>query len=1190
MSAHRFNPLRRPVLAAIILGLICALSTLAPPLQARETFTFEQPTAPERRPRDVTATGAVDVVWRLSAQGTWSTELEGVGRALLRGINIDATLNVPGEEGGIVFMTLGAPSEQGVSHVAFSQLGGINTSPTALAGMGTNFLTRSGRGVRSLGQDDAMLLTETGFARIHRNPDGLQINVTSTEVGCLSATEPPWGSVPPCDQSHQLSARPVGTSVVRLCIVERRRFENDPIACEPPFQVDRVTPNPDRENVNHTTPNVSITFSAPVNFQSLENAVQVYTLSPSGDKLEVTGEWSVDGASTYRFASDDDLYSGTIYRAEITGGPDGVISAEGARMEDDFIWYFTTMLDLSVQAPSGNGAVPSAIALPLFDSAREAVRLHTFQVVRDGELTRGKPTLTRAYFTWDKHEEVAEFMQPDRFRMRINLSPRHPRWVGQHGTGRLGQTLEIWRHDDDTVFSDEDRRHARHTANFFGWRPGSESGTITLELEPHDPFPEPLDAARHETAHDYEVWGEDPGTLTLHYGFARVAAWQEGVPGDVLQFAAAVMRETARQIPSFFPHRQARAVHQAALPPIDLDAIPDLRFDADGAPVARTASQPGLMTEFWQRLLDEIDLPDIDPQEVLCTLRTERFPSPPDQTDQQMSALARYLNAVTNLEAISGAEPATQGIGFAPITDLNFAWAQREARRLRDWQRLYRQAEQLDAAVAPGDAVVIFMPQAFLDEFTAGYALGMAVAQTGMPNFGFPGMRVYVSVIDASADLDTTVQVHLHELGHEFALQHVPGDALIADAVCPDPGSVPENALLGRNEDRIEAWRMAPDGLDGWNKSQQEGNAEADGTLVSMMWPWAMHHRFMSVTKSEYERMQSAVAEGSFAVLQEGNLQHEDEPVRRYAELGDRHTDGVSTVESIIVIGRIGGSGQGLEIHALTRAVDDWPVPGTGQYVAELLDAQGRVLARAPVGLLGVADPTRLRPSDDPMGWQRFRVTLPVEPSAASLVIRDGAQIRARLRASAIPPGIANARLSEIGAGVLRLEWEESGDIMQTDVAYSPTGGAPWHVLEHHVSTDRIDVHTAGLTPGPAPTLRIGARNGPRFTDRVVAIPAGVVPSAVEVASVEPDEFSSGQPITLRFAAPLPWSALEAAITATDADGAQVALSFETDSEARRMSVLVANPGAEPGQIKLHFPDDFRDMHGNRIEFPASLP
>ena len=1180
MPAYHSEPRHHQVLAVIVLAAIGAMQFLVSPVQARETFTFEQPTAPERRARDETSMGAVDVVWRLSAQGTWSAELEGEGQALLRGVNIDATLEVPGEEGGIVFMTLGAPSEQGVSHVAFSQLGGPNTSPTALSGMGVNFLTPSGRVMRSLGSDDAMLLTELGFARIERAPDGLRIIVNTVEIGCVSVTEPPFGSVPPCDQAQQLSARPVGTSTVRLCIVERARYESDPIACEPPFQVDRVTPPPDRENVNHETPNISITFSAPVNLTSLEQAVQVYTLASDGDQINLAGEWQHDGASTYSFSSDDDLYSGTIYMAEITGGPDGVISAAGARLEDDYIWEFSTMLDLSVQAPSRNGSVPSALALPLFDSEREAVRLHTFQVVRDGELTRDKPTMTRAYFTWDKHEEVAEDMQPDRFRMQIDLSEQHPRWVGQHGEAPRGQTLEIWRHDDDTFFSDEDRRHARHTANFFGWRPGSDSGTLRLELEPHDPFPEPLDAARFEAEHDYEVWDEDPDTLTLHYTFAQVGDWEDGVPADVQAFAGAVMRETARQVPSFFPHRQARAIRQAALPVIDQRALPDLHFDASGTPVGQATPQSAegrvsgnrLGAEMWQRLLEDMNLPDIDAQQVLCTLRDEAFPPPPDLTMDQMGSLAFFLDGAMTIEGVRAERPV------------------RWSRAFSDWQELFRQAEHLDAVTNDGDTVVIFVPQGYIGEFVAGLALGMGVALTGQSSFGFPGMRVYVSVIDATGDLDETVQVHLHELGHEFALEHVPGNAMQPDAVCPDPGSVPEDALHGRNEDGIEAWRMAPDGLDGWNKSQDEGNAEVDGTLVSMMWPWAMHHRFMSLTKREYERMQAAVTRGTFAALQEGNLQLDATPMHRWANLGNRLSDGVAQTERLVVTGRIGEPGQGLQIHALSRMGDDWPTPEPGQYIAELYDANGRLLADAPVGLLGRADPTRARSVDDPMGWQRFRVSLPVYRDATTLVIRDGDQIRARLAASVHMPGITNSRLVEVSAHILRLEWDEAGDIVQTDVAYSPTGSAPWHILVQHISTGHFDVDSTQLPPGPAPAFRIGARNGPSFTDKILPLPAGAVPSRVEVTSIAPDKFARGYPISLNFEAPLPWAAFEAEITAVDAEDTHVALTIATDSAAQRVSVMVANPSAEKGQIRLYFPTDFHDMHGNLVKLPASLP
>ncbi|MCC5968036.1 MAG: Ig-like domain-containing protein, partial [Natronohydrobacter sp.] len=849
MPAHRSERLNRPVLAALILGLTCALVSLASPVQARETFTFEQPTAPERRTREVTASGAVDVVWRLSARGTWSAELEGEGRVLLRGINIDATLDVPGEDGAILFMTLGAPREQGVNHVAFSQLGAMNTSPTVLSGGGINFLTPSGRRIRSLGDDGAMLLTEDGFARIDRNPDGLQINVRSVEVGCLSAREPPWGSVPPCDQSHQLSARPVGTSVVRLCIVERRRFENDPIACEPPFQVDRVTPNPDRENVSYTTPNVTITFSEPVNLPSLQEAVQVYTLAPDGEQLEISGEWSHDSASTYKFAPDDDLYSGTIYRAEITGGPDGVISTEDARLEADYIWSFSTMLDFVAQAPEED----------------DPLRLHLFQVVRDGSMTTDKPTLTRAYVTWEKHEEVAADMQPDSFDLELSYSHDHPRVEGQFRRRPRNQNiLEVWRHDDDAIFSDEDRRHARHTINAFGWRPSGSDSEMRLRLRPADPWPDiyPSDAA-YDARREVEILEHDPGDLTIVYAVLALGDWWSGIPENQRALVTNTIHSAQTYVPQYLPHRRARNRYLPHSYSYE-HFLQMLIFDAR----TRAALLGAWVYNRFDAEFDEV------PRTILYT------------------AYARWLQ------------------------------------------------QRIGGRIGPEDVLAMLGPAGLLGESTLGQGL------SDLGSFLYKGLfvdyraRAVIMTINPNFSADQLGVGLVHEFAHVFSLRHVPGNA----------GQV--GAAEAHNPD-IEAYRIAPSGLEGWNKSATEGNAQDADRLVSLMWPEALPSAASSMKDWQYRAIQVDLPRRFGRAHRTGLEDLLLQPTRWAQGSLDTLSDAMPEhgPESIVISGAMAPDGGPMLVnepflrdHAATASSD-------GPFTAVLLDAEGRVLHEARFGL-----------------------------------------------------------------------------------------------------------------------------------------------------------------------------------------------------------------------------------------------
>lgn len=1126
-------------LAATLLMLVGLLGPPAAYGQDRETFTFTPPerSQPERPPENRILR---DVHWTLKARGRWNLDLESRGKVrVTEGL---VRVEMPLDDGDPPLRFSVFAGEDEISHIAFTQTGDTPSTTAMLYSSGANFLERAGRETMSLGAGRAYgyLANHDGFVRVDRRDNGLIINYSLTAVHCADITEPPFTSVPPCAGRYFINSRPDGRSRIDGCIMAFENWRATPDACLTPFQIDRVSPEEDRENVAFDDPGLSVTFSEPVKLDTLGPAFTLHTLAPDGEELRISGEWTRDGASRYRFLPEERLYSGTIYRAQIDGGPDGVESQTGGWLEEPYEWSFSTQLDLAAQAPPDD--------LP--------VRLHNFQVVRDGELTAGKPTLTRAYFNWVRHEEVAEDMQPKSFRFRFETSVEYPRWLGQHGALPIERALRIWRHDDVREFDETDRRMALHTANFFGWRPAGRQGFNTLQfhLEPHDPFPSAAPALRYTAHKTYSIWDHDPAPMVLHYSFAQVGAWRDGVPAAARTQARQAMQATVRDVPAFFPHRQARAVLQASLPPVTQGTIPALLYDENGDPVAPEPAPDGGDVGLGSRIVREaIDRIASQP-EIACALQAELFPPPPTRESVQINLLGGYM-------------------------DTAFA----------EWYHLHRQAEVLDTLVQPGDVVVLFIPEDFFGGSTAGLAYGMSVYTAGYPNFGFPHMRVYVSVLSESGmNLDTLAQIHLHELGHEFGLVHVPGDARM-DGPCPDRGSVSAEDLIGRNMDGIEAWRMMPGGLHGWNKSQEEGNAQVPGTLVSMMWPWALPRTFMSLTDTEYTRMQASIRMGPAVMWQQGSaLPPAGLAPRRYAQLADSRTDAATHQDQLVISGRIGETGTGLEIISITRRVEDRPPPAAGRYTGELRNAAGEVLARSPLGLL-MPSTTAPRPPDDPLGWARFRLSLPILPEATELLILDDdGNPRARLSSAVGETRIEEARIEQLGPDSLHLRWQVAGPHDQTEISFSPNGAAPWRILASDARGELV-LHADQLDHGRAPTLRINARNGLRFSARTLSLPEDWSIGQAVIDPTPAEGLAGGAPLSIQFNTQMDWAELQQTLSARDADGQRLELVVVPDAVNRMASILLRDAASARAPVELEMPEAFRDLFGRRVETVTPL-
>lgn len=567
---------------AVLLAVSCVFAATDAITQDRPVFEFERPPSSNVIDLDLppNADGAIgrhddqeidirrDIAWQLSVTGDWNYDLEGVG-SVRTGMGGDrstdsliiATLELEGEEPPLTLSVLNAGGSE-LGHVSFSQTG-TPRSDAAFYSLGTNYLTPEGRQPRSIGaaENGGFLLNDYGFVRFDRRNDGTVMHFTIDVILCESKEpEPPdaprtgftgWDftappSLPepetPCDRLFPGDI-PTASATVTGCIAETNQFVAG--ACELPFQIDSVTPHDQRENVNYRDPEITVTFSEPAAIDSLNENFVLFTRARDGEPLLVEGDWRQgNGPSTYRFRPNGgfDIRSGLIMEARVESGLDGVRSRDGEKwLDEDEVWHFSTLLNMADDDNPQN-----------FD-----VDLQTFQVVRDAPLTRGKPTLSRVYLDWDLHDDIAEEWQPQSYPVRFELSPDHPRMVGQFGlTPRHRNVARIYR---EVEFSAENLRFAHHTVNFFGWEPDEQStASMRLEMSHHDPFPSPSAQDEGLWQGEADIWNHDPAPHGLAFSLALVGSWSDGVPPTVLSRINSGLNNLAMTIPQFFPYRDAQ--------------------------------------------------------------------------------------------------------------------------------------------------------------------------------------------------------------------------------------------------------------------------------------------------------------------------------------------------------------------------------------------------------------------------------------------------------------------------------------------------------------------------------------------------------------------------------------------------------------------------------------------------------
>lgn len=1152
------------------------------------------------------------VVWEIQAAGSWRETMGGTGSMNVldqgalgfgAGVQIHATLDTDARDAPFHLFVSVPDGTPPVSWVEFDDTG--DGHPGGGTGFGQlsnhmfqgdrtiGFATPDGMGARSFADtSDADFSGEYLYTVVN---DG-RIRVDTRDNAMRLAF------VVNVDEfSRRGNQRTGRTATLRGWVCEAAAYAQDPDSCRyDALELIDHTPPVARNNVNPAYPAVTVTFNDPVDLASLARNFTLFTRAPDGTRLEVQGEWSISaelgawrrlaGAKSaasrspdtghamcsdinlgpvashdmamredhadpqeYMFHPSRPLRSGTIYEAQVTGGADGVRAlSHDAYLEQDHIWRFSTLLDMNAQSPPA-GPPP--------------LDLHVFQTVRNPALVVDKPAMSRIYVDWQRHADIARDWQPDRFEFELALSQHHPRISAQR-RHRPHLNRILWLEPQD-AFDDEDRRHARHTVNAFGWMPQRGlPDTLDVAACPHAPFPFFSPDAVAAQQRPVTIWNHDPGTLNFHYVIAELGPWGMGEIeflghwGDLWNHI------------SDFAKITAGAVFRDGLSPIGMGV----------SAISGTMSETAALTRNIATTLEAISPGPTTTDQHLIRQTMRQTEEYVPQFLPYHAATARPVNVGLSIRDLLWPLLTDPEAGLYAYSRIAFTEEYSHFQRiiLAAYVRWLQSSDR--DRIASDDVVVVVVPKSLV---------GQGEALTEMDYWFMKGARDYraravIITIDAMypLDSDTLAEALIHEFGHVLSLPHNPGEAteLLGGPLIPDM--------------TIEGFRMNPSGLSGWNKSATEGNAQSTEPLVSLMWPIAVPSRKVMLNPVEYAMAQRDIQRG---FGQRDALLHNHQ-IRLAQSAPTTRTDATAPpaaappMDQIIISGAVNPSGSGLMLDPLRmRTVP--VIEQTGPYLAELLDDQGRVLHSAAFDAdTRSAHPmiAQLRgeiPDGGILNWPDFRVAVPPHPQAALLRIRKGQAELARIHAAATPPELHLDVTTplQIGPEPAALRWDIMADGTPVfDVEYSPDGGQSWAPVSIFQTETTVVLDPGTLDPGPNPMVRVTAMSGLHSDSRTLPVTLNRPLGILHVDLPDPQGALAGNPVTLQFDADLNPAGLDDMLTLHDATGQRIAANVFHSPAQRSLSLLPQTPLIHGRTYTLHLSARLTDIHANALAQPQS--
>ena len=148
----------------------------------------------------------------------------------------------------------------------------------------------------------------------------------------------------------------------------------------------------------------------------------------------------------------------------------------------------------------------------------------------------------------------------------------------------------------------------------------------------------------------------------------------------------------------------------------------------------------------------------------------------------------------------------------------------------------------------PEDVLIVFVPSDVLvDSEGRPYSGGNIGHRYGTEPQRGVVQEITESVGAVTVPVSMQAQVLVHEVGHNLGLGHRAGEAEDLRDIGLTPG--------GFADPGIEGFRIALDGLSGWNKSYEEGNAQWHGVPTPLMWPSPLVLDRVWINESEYQSL-----------------------------------------------------------------------------------------------------------------------------------------------------------------------------------------------------------------------------------------------------------------------------------------------------------------------------------------------
>lgn len=925
-------------------------------------------------------------------------------------------------------------------------------------------------------------------------------------------------------EHHSEARRPTGRmATVQGWVCEATTYHANPELClHEPLQLLAVTPESQRENVNFQKPEITLAFTDPVDLDTLESSFALYTYDAAASQRRVEGNFETRGNATYAFLPNAALPDATRFEARVQGGPNGVT----AKNREEFLdqtqtWRFSTLVDPTRDAVAEDG---------------NPILLDVYQTVRNAPLVIDKPSLLRATPLWNHREDIHPSWQVRSFPATVEADVDYVRVAGQLGEAPQADGSFRIRHQD--VFNHEHRHYAVNTVNLFGWRPpwNGPNQEVSARIEPFNPWPEPLEQTVFETTATFSNWPVEPQTLTVSYAFLEAGSWAEGVPPEVIQRTKDIMREASTLSTQLFP------VAATQISPIRI---------------------PGVNGSITREFLYI------------------------DYDDQQVSSSdIIFENVLWDLNQALDTNVLWEAGARAPTV------VRRAAERLRWLLSLHRSST---------DTILLLYPP---EVASAGRATGIGdFFSTHKRNRGL-GMVIHPEVDNGQLAMGV-----VHEIGHALGLEHNPGDLEEILELHPrhyrDPG--------------MEGFRLALDGSYGWNKSAEHGNAEEPtDVLTPLMWPSNVPINWVWLNTSEYAQVQAAYGSAAAGMPRWGawaprgplRLAAADNPnsglvTPWFANLMAAKQAVAPTNSHVAVLGSIHPEGTRASIHYIGRTSTASATDG-GEYEAALIDAHGNILntvAFDPPALPPLTDSSyhrmageaagdeesaehaalqstaRHNPADldHPAWWQDFMLTIPFHPEATTLIIRRGDTILAERLPPATSPAIEPTVTGlDLRDGPASLNWVLRGDQPQVDLSYSPNGESHWQTLMLGALATGARIDPQLLQPGPAPTLRLVARDG--LAEAKVSLPVWFDRPPVPVAT-------TGEPITAVFDTEIAPASLEH-IEVLGPDASAVSFEASLSPDGRFLSIWpeVELPGDGSSVVRLR--PGFANVLGQELTEP----